>query len=100
MLSLLLNRTTLTALAIVGILGASAYMGNAYGPNAKAYAKCQAETARRNAAIARVNASEEAAHAREEAARTAAGQAFMQCRNMQTCILTAETVRCLTLLSE
>jgi ferredoxin len=98
MWALLLNRWTLSCVAVAAMLGATFYMGNTYGPNARAYAKCKAETVRRNDAIERVNRDETERHEREEADRDKASRAFANCPNVQACILTRGTAQCLNLL--
>ena len=100
LIPLLLNRYVLGGLGILIVLSAVFFAGDRYGFNARKYAACKVETARRNAAIAAVNRSEEARHAAEEARRKQMAKEFMACPNIQSCPLTKETAACLELLSE
>ena len=96
--ALLFNRWTAGGLIILTVLGAAFFAGDKYGFNARKYADCKSETARRNAAIAAVNADEEAKYAAEEAARKSARAEFGKCPGIQQCILTPETAACLNLI--
>ena len=98
MLALFLNRYTLGGIAILTVLAGIFWAGDHYGFNAKRYADCKAETARRNDAIERVNKMETARHATEEAARLRQIKAFADCPGIQQCLLTKETAACLNLL--
>ena len=98
MWALLLNRYTIGGIAILTVLPPIFWAGNIYGPNAKRYAECKAETARRNDAIDRVNKLETARHANEEVARLRQIKAFADCPGIQQCLLTKETAACLNLL--
>ena len=100
MLALFLNRYTIGALAILAVLAAVFFAGDRYGFNARKYAACKTETARRNAAISAVNRSEQQRHAAEEERRAHASRAFASCKDIQQCILTKETAACLNLLGE
>jgi hypothetical protein len=77
--------------AVVAIFWA----GDNYGYNARQYAACKAETARRNSDVAKVNTEETARHAVEETERQAARTAFATCPGVQSCPLTADTAACL-----
>ena len=98
LLALFLNRYTIGGIAILTVLAGIFWAGNIYGPNARHYADCKAETARRNDAIDRVNKMETARHANEEAARLRQIKAFADCPGIQQCLLTKETAACLNLL--
>src|SRR3990167_1727193 len=98
MWALFLNRYTIGAIAILTVLAAILWAGDHYGFNAKRYADCKAETARRNDAIDRVNKIETARHVNEELARLRQIKAFADCPGIQQCLLTKETAACLNIL--
>ena len=98
MWALFLNRYTIGAIAILTVLAAIFWAGDHYGFNAKRYADCKAETARRNDAIDRVNKIETARHVNEELARLRQIKAFADCPGIQQCLLTKETAACLNIL--
>lgn len=97
---LLLNRYVIGGAAILAVLTAAFWAGDRYGFNARAYAKCKTETARRNSAIETVNKDETEKHKAEEVLRAKAAKAFASCPNIQSCILTRETAACLDLLAD
>ena len=99
-LPFLLNRYVLGGLAIFAVAAAVFFAGDRYGFNARKYAACKVETARRNAAISAVNKDETALHAKEEAKRKLQDKAFSSCKGMQQCILTAATADCLNIIRE
>jgi hypothetical protein len=96
--ALLFNRWALGGAAIIAVLAAAFFAGDRYGFNARKYAACKTETARRNAAISAANREEERRHALEEERRMHQSNAFAQCPGIQQCILTKETAACLDLL--
>lgn len=100
LLPLLLNRYVIGGVAAMALVAGVFWAGDHYGFNAHRYANCKTETARRNAAIAAVNRSEDLRHAQEEERRAHASQAFANCPDIQSCILTKETAQCLDLLME
>ena len=100
LIPLLLNRYVLGGVAIFAVLAAVFFAGDRYGFNARKYAACKAETARRNAAISAVNADETEKHKAEEIKRKKQAKAFASCPGIQQCPLTKETSVCLELLSE
>ena len=90
-MALLLNRYTAVGLVIATVLGATFFAGDKFGFNARHYAHCKTETARRNAEVAKVNASEDARHAAEEARRLAAREAFnARIPSIGQCLLTGD----------
>jgi hypothetical protein len=98
-MALLLNRYTAAGLVVMTVLGAVFVAGDKYGWNARHYAQCKAETARRNADVAKVNASEEARHAEEEAKRKAARTAFDK-TSIGQCLLTGDMAAALNGIGE
>jgi hypothetical protein len=95
-----INRYTVGGLLTIAVVLAIFWAGDKYGWNARQYAACKAETARRNAAVAGANALEEARHGAEEAKRAAARAQFARCPGIQQCILTPETAACLNLIGD
>lgn len=96
---LLLNRYVGGGIVAVVVFGAVFFAGDHYGFNARKYADCRAETARRNAAVAAVNASEEARHAAEEARRRAQRETFAKTPIGQ-CLLTGDQAAALNGIGE
>lgn len=97
--ALLLNRYTAAGLVILTVLGATFVVGDKYGFNARRFADCKMETARRNAAVAKVNADEEAKHTTEEARRKAQREAFSKA-SIGQCILTGDMAAALNGIGE
>ena len=98
-MALLLNRYTAAGLVVMTVLGAAFVAGDKYGWNARHYAACKAETARRNADVAKVNADEEARHADEEARRKAQREAFAK-TSIGQCLLTGDMAAALNGIGE
>jgi hypothetical protein len=81
--------------AVVAIFWA----GDNYGYNARQYAACKAETARRNDAISKVNTDETKRHAGEEAKRSTDRAAFDKA-SIGQCLLTGDQAAALNGIGE
>ena len=99
--ALLLNRWTAGGLVVLTVLGATFFAGDHYGFNARKYAACRVETARRNAAVERSNVIEERRHADEEARRALARSEFAKrSTGIGQCVLTGEQAAALNGIGE
>jgi hypothetical protein len=82
---------------VVGLL----WVGDTYGFNARNYAECQAETARRNAGVAASNATENKLHAEEQTKAAAARAAFDKAsKGIGQCLLTGNQAAALNGIGE
>lgn len=97
--ALLLNRYTAVGLVALTVLWATFIVGDNYGWNARHYAACKAETARRNADVAKVNADETKRHADEEGRRKAQREAFAK-TSIGQCLLTGDQAAALNGIGE